>query len=71
MMSTFEILEELVSLEEAARLIGVTAHALQVAAGRRTLRARRMGPPNRGLWVTTREEVARYHAENHERRRRR
>lgn len=55
-------LEEIVTLEEAADLLGITKNAALKAARRGALRARRFGAPTRGLWITTHDEVDRYRA---------
>jgi hypothetical protein len=55
-------LEEILTLEDAADLLGITHNAMLKAARRGTLRARRFGAPTRGLWITTHDEVDRYRA---------
>lgn len=56
-------LAEVLTLEEAAELAGVSSDAMLKAARRGAIRARRVGPPLRGLWITTEEEAVRYRVE--------
>lgn len=55
--------DEIVTLREAAQETGRTLKSLQLAAQRRRLNARKVGDAHRAVWVTTREDVARWVAQ--------
>ncbi len=56
-------LDDLLTLPEAAELLGRTPEALKKAAQRGRLLARRLGSGGqRALWITTRQAVAEYRA---------
>jgi excisionase family DNA binding protein len=60
----------LITIREAAELLGITASAVSKAVAAGTLPARRFGTGAHGLWLTTRDDAAQYRAEHSEIRRR-
>jgi hypothetical protein len=67
-----EAIDELgiVTIPEAAALLGVTPGALAKAARLGLLPARKVGAGRRAVWITTTEDAARYRAEHSDDRRR-
>lgn len=61
----------IVTVPEAAALLGVTPGALAKAARLGLLPARKVGAGRRAVWITTTEDAARYRAEHSDDRRRR
>jgi len=59
---------ELLTMPEAARLLGIAPGAATAAAARGYLRAQRVGVGRRAVWITTADEVARYAATRQKRR---
>ena len=55
-------LDDLLTLEEAAEIIGRAAVSLREAARKGKLRARLIGRAQHGVWVTTRADVSEYQA---------
>jgi hypothetical protein len=62
-------LSAVLTLEEAAELVGRSPTTLRDAALRGRLEARRIGDDYRGLWITTEAAVAAYIASTREARR--
>ena len=63
-------LDDVLDLSEAADLFGRNLDALRKAAQRGRLRARKVGPGRRSVWIVTRAEMERYmtwHADRHRR----
>lgn len=58
-------LDDIITLGEAAELLGRSPDAMKKAAQRGRLEARRLGEGNgqRALWITTRPAVAAYRAQ--------
>lgn len=61
----------LVTIAEAAALLGITTRSAWAAARAGTLAARQLGAGSgASVWITTRDDVARYRAEHSDGRRR-
>jgi hypothetical protein len=60
---------EVITVPEAAAMLGLSLNAVRDAILRGALPARRFGMGTHGLWLTTREDAARYRAEHSEVRR--